>query len=80
VDSGGPKQARIGWGAYRRYLANTIEPCMCGCYAAMRQQITLTTFLFLSRFSFLRYRILIFLFERFYMSTISAVLISRVGA
>jgi len=46
----------------------------------MRRQITLTTFLFLSRFSFLRYRILIFLFERFYISTISAVLISRVGA
>jgi len=39
VNLGGPGEAQ---GAHWRYLANTIEPSMCGGNAALRQ-ITLTT-------------------------------------
>jgi len=42
VESGGPKKARIRWGARRRNLANTIELSMFGGDAACCQ-ITLTT-------------------------------------
>jgi len=41
VDSGGPTEACIRWGAHRRYLANTDEPSMCGGDAVLCQ-ITLT--------------------------------------
>jgi len=42
MDSGGPKEACIRWGAHWLHLANTIEPSMCGGDAALCQ-ITLTT-------------------------------------
>jgi len=42
LDLGGPKEARIRWGAHWRHLANTTEPSMCGCDAALCQ-ITLTS-------------------------------------
>jgi len=34
MDSGGPKEAFIRWGALWRYLANTIEPSICAGDAA----------------------------------------------
>jgi len=42
VDSGGPEEVCVIWGAYWHYLANTTGPSMCGirlgypCVAAMR--------------------------------------------
>jgi len=42
LDSGGPKEGHIRWGAHWRNLANTTEPSVCGCDAAL-SQITLTT-------------------------------------
>ena len=42
VDSGGPMEPHIWWGAHWRHLACTIEPFMCGGNAALCQ-ITLTT-------------------------------------
>ena len=35
VDSGGPKEPRIRWGAHWRNLANTYEPFMCAGDAAL---------------------------------------------
>jgi len=34
VDSGGPKEVCISWGASCRHLANAIEPSVCGGDAA----------------------------------------------
>jgi len=34
VDSNGPKEACVTWGAHWRHLANTTEPSMCGGDAA----------------------------------------------
>jgi len=42
---GGPKKALLDMGPHWRNLANTIEPCVRGSDAALRQ-ITLTTCIF----------------------------------
>ena len=43
MDSGGSKEARIGWGAHWHNLANAIEPSMPMSATRPFRQITLTT-------------------------------------
>ena len=49
MDFGGPKEARVRWGAHWCNLANTTEPTMCGGDAAFLSNYFDQFFLLLSR-------------------------------